>query len=35
MEMIHLLMTTGRTRQQAERAIHMLQHGHIHNGDKE
>ena len=35
MEMIQLLMTTGRTQEQAEHAIHMLQHGHIHIGDKE
>jgi hypothetical protein len=35
MEMIQLLMTTGRTQEQAEQAIHMLQHGHIHIGDKE
>lgn len=33
MEMIKLLMTTGRTQEQAEHAIHILQHGHIQHGE--
>lgn len=33
MEMIQLLMTTGRTQEQAEHALHILQHGHIHHGE--
>ena len=35
MEMMQLLIATGRTQEQAKHAIHVLQHGHTHIGDKE
>ncbi len=35
MEVMSLLIGTGRTAEEAERAIHILQHGHSHGANDE